>query len=77
MLPNSSIEIIEIIQKTIEFNPENRSYIEDIIQNPYFDEIRDPEMENFPIYPIHLEIDDFKSPIDLSDNFIRELFLKE
>jgi serine/threonine protein kinase len=43
--PGSPPEAIDLLDRLLTFNPANRITIEDVIEHPYLDRARNPEVE--------------------------------
>jgi mitogen-activated protein kinase 1/3 len=72
--PGSSPLIIDIIDHTLQFNPSNRLTVQQIIEHPYFAEVRDLEKEN-----IHAEIPatfEFEALPDITMDELRYYFIE-
>ena len=57
----------------LEFNPNKRISAEEILSDPYFDDVRIPEQENFETCEIDLNFDD----VELSIEELRQLVVDE
>ena len=83
MFPGASYEILEVLDKLLQFNPNLRS--SDCIKNTIFDKIRVKKLESINCKPIYLEVDienasDYDFQKDLKTENIeicRKLILKE
>ena len=62
------------MNKTIVFNPKNRLTVEQALNHPLFNKIRDKSKEKFAEGPIKLE---FEKEGDLEADRLRELFIEE
>ena len=43
--PGTPLELVNLMEKMLLFNPQKRITIEQALADPYFDDIRDEEME--------------------------------
>lgn len=75
LYPKSGKDAIDVIEKILKFNPNDRPSIEEILKHRYFDEVRDKELEEIvEKKPIVLP---FEEEEELSTEKMREYFVKE
>ena len=75
MYPKSGKDAIDLIEKILKFNPDDRLDIKEIVKHKYFDEVRDQELEEIlEKGPIVLP---FEEEEDLTVEKLRDYFVKE
>lgn len=74
MYPGTDQELLQLMKRMLEFNPEKRITIKEALKMPYFDDIRSHEFEKDAEHPAYIKFDD-KEEISLQD--IKEYFLNE
>eukprot|EP00442_Polarella_glacialis_P019908 CAMPEP_0115069042 /NCGR_PEP_ID=MMETSP0227-20121206/12337_1 /TAXON_ID=89957 /ORGANISM="Polarella glacialis, Strain CCMP 1383" /LENGTH=463 /DNA_ID=CAMNT_0002455399 /DNA_START=134 /DNA_END=1525 /DNA_ORIENTATION=+ len=73
-LPGASADVVGIIERMLQFSPQDRATVEEILQHPLFQDIRSPEMEvTAPSY-FTLEFD---QESELSEKDLRRCFSEE
>ena len=83
MFPTASAEILNVLDKLLQFNPNLRS--SDCLDNTIFDKIRVKKLETIKCKPIYLDADNesvpdyesHKDPKADAIEFYRKLILKE
>jgi serine/threonine protein kinase len=61
-----------LLSKMLEFNPNKRISAEEILSDPYFDDVRIPEQENYETCEIDLKFDDVELSIEELRNWVVE-----
>jgi serine/threonine protein kinase len=73
--PGSSPLILDIIDRTLQFNPNKRLTVQEIIDHPYFSDLRDYDKES-----IHAEIPatfEFEALPDITMDELRYYFIEQ
>eukprot|EP00995_Heteronema_vittatum_P008329 NODE_351_length_1446_cov_425.730136_g256_i0.p1 GENE.NODE_351_length_1446_cov_425.730136_g256_i0~~NODE_351_length_1446_cov_425.730136_g256_i0.p1 ORF type:complete len:451 (-),score=-24.08 NODE_351_length_1446_cov_425.730136_g256_i0:93-1403(-) len=74
MFPAASGEALDLLQKTLKFNPHQRLTINECLDHPLFRDIRDKKLETFPSQELSF---DFEDEEITSEKRLRELFVRE
>lgn len=72
--PGSRPEILDMIDRMLQFNPNNRLTVNEALGNAYFDEIREPEKETNADIPADFE---FEYIENITAQQLRSLFVEE
>ncbi len=72
--PASSVDSLDFLDKCLKFNPKMRLSIDDLINHPYLQSVRDLKKEKFENNGIALE---FEQVDNISVEVLREYFKKE
>jgi len=72
--PHVDVECLSMLEKMLQFNPKNRTRVTDALEQPLFDEIRDPRKETVASSYMTLE---FEKEPDLDEDLLRKYFGQE
>jgi mitogen-activated protein kinase 1/3 len=74
MYPGTNPELLQLMNRMLEFNPEKRITIKEALKTPYFDDVRLHELEKEAEHPAYIKFDDKE---EISLEAIKEYFLNE
>uniref|UniRef100_A0A0G4HPH3 Mitogen-activated protein kinase n=1 Tax=Chromera velia CCMP2878 TaxID=1169474 RepID=A0A0G4HPH3_9ALVE len=74
LFPGASYEALDLLARMLYFDPDRRISLDDAIEHPYLQEVRNASVETLADDRVHLPFDDWA---DIGEDELRYLFLKE